>query len=213
MLKAIERVTKQRITVEKVPTVADLRARRLELTRAALQEHLLAEDLERFRVVVETLTDEFDVMDVALAAVKLAHEATGGDTDDEEIPEVAEGQGRKRPDNRGAEGREGRRGRAPAAATSRVYLGVGRSTGIRPQDLVGAITGESRLSGRDVGAIEISDRFSLVEVPESATDEVIAALRRTTIKGRKPTVRREREPAGRSAGKKSVGAGKRGRDR
>jgi ATP-dependent RNA helicase DeaD len=213
MLKAIERVTKQRITVEKVPTVADLRARRLELTRAALQEHLLAEDLERFRVVVETLTDEFDVMDVALAAVKLAHEATGGDTDDEEIPEVAEGQGRKRPDNRGAEGREGRRGRAPAAATSRVYLGVGRSTGIRPQDLVGAITGESRLSGRDVGAIEISDRFSLVEVPESATDEVIAALRRTTIKGRKPTVRREREPAGRSAGKKAVGAGKRGRDR
>ncbi|HEY2723636.1 MAG TPA: DEAD/DEAH box helicase [Pseudonocardiaceae bacterium] len=213
MLKAIERVTKQRITVEKVPTVADLRARRLELTRAALQEHLLAEDLERFRVVVETLTDEFDVMDVALAAVKLAHEATGGDTDDEEIPEVAEGQGRKRPDNRGGDGREGRRGRAPAAATSRVYLGVGRSTGIRPQDLVGAITGESRLSGRDVGAIEISDRFSLVEVPESATDEVIAALRRTTIKGRKPTVRREREPAGRSAGKKAVGAGKRDRDR
>jgi ATP-dependent RNA helicase DeaD len=57
---------------------------------------------------------------------------------------------------------------------------------------VGAIAGESRLTGRDIGAIEISDRFSLVEVPEAAAEEVIAALRATTIKGKKPTVRRER---------------------
>ncbi|MDQ1644952.1 MAG: ATP-dependent helicase DeaD, partial [Cryptosporangiaceae bacterium] len=88
MLKTIERVTGQRITMEKVPTVADLRARRLELTRAALSEILVSGDaLDQFRVVVETLTDEFDVMEVALAAVKLAHEsATGAAADDEEIP-------------------------------------------------------------------------------------------------------------------------------
>ncbi|MGH3750628.1 MAG: DEAD/DEAH box helicase, partial [Micromonosporaceae bacterium] len=91
MLKAIERVTHQRIAMEKVPTVADLHARRLEATRAALHESLLAETgLDHFRVVVETLTDEFDVMEVALAAVKLAHEAQGLATDDEEIPETAE---------------------------------------------------------------------------------------------------------------------------
>lgn len=76
MLKTIERVTKRRIPIEKVPTIADLRARRLELTRAALHESLLEDDLERFRVVVETLTDEFDIMEVALAAVKLAHAET-----------------------------------------------------------------------------------------------------------------------------------------
>ena len=69
---------------------------------------------------------------------------------------------------------------------------MGRSAGIRPQDLVGAITGESSVSGRDIGAIEISDRFSLVELPLAAADEVIAALRGTLIKGRKATVRRER---------------------
>jgi ATP-dependent RNA helicase DeaD len=79
-----------------------------------------------------------------------------------------------------------------------VFFGVGRSTGIRPQDLVGAITGESRLGGRDIGAIEIADRFSLVEVPESAANEVITALRRTTIKGKKATIRRERDPASRA---------------
>jgi ATP-dependent RNA helicase DeaD len=200
MLKAIERVTNQRITVEKVPTTADLRARRLELTGAALRESLLTDDLERFRVVVETLSDEFDVMDVALAAVKLAHESSGVTTDDEDIPEVAAAT--SRPERRDADRRDGRRGRGPDGDTTRLYIGAGRSGGIRPQDLVGAIAGESSLRGRDIGGIEIADRFSLVEVPESAVDEVIAALRRSTIKGRKPTVRRERDTPNKATGKR-----------
>jgi ATP-dependent RNA helicase DeaD len=192
MLQTIERVTRQRITVEKVPTVADLRARRLELTRAALEDCLLEDDLERFRVVVETLTDEFDVMDVAMAAVKLAHEA-GGAAAEEEIPQLEVPAGRERRGRRAGAGRGERRGRAPAEGMTRVFVGAGRSSGIRPQDLVGAITGESKLSGREIGSIEIADRFSLVEVPDSAADNVIRALRGTTIKGRKAPVRRERE--------------------
>jgi ATP-dependent RNA helicase DeaD len=75
---------------------------------------------------------------------------------------------------------------------TRLFVGAGRQAGIRPQDLVGAITGESRLQGRDIGAIEIADRFSLVEVPEGAADHVIAALRGSTIKGKRAKVRRER---------------------
>ena len=58
-----------------------------------------------------------------------------------------------------------------------------------------AICSESRVAGRDIGAIEIADRFSLVEVPEAAADEVVTALRGSTVKGRKPTVRRERYEA------------------
>jgi ATP-dependent RNA helicase DeaD len=192
MLKTIERVTKQRIAVEKVPTIADLRARRLELTRAALHESILEDDLEPYRVVVETLADEFDVMEVALAAVKLVHDAGGAAADEEEIPEVRPQTVAQAPDGRTAAVRDTRRGRGPADGMVRLFVGAGRSAGIRPQDLVGAITGESRLSGRDVGAIEIADRFSLVEVPQSAAAEVIAALQRTTIKGRKAAVRRER---------------------
>jgi ATP-dependent RNA helicase DeaD len=78
---------------------------------------------------------------------------------------------------------------------ARLFFNLGRRAGVRPQDLVGAIAGESRLSGRDIGAIEIMDRFSLVEVPADAADEVISALRRSTIKGKRATVRLEREPA------------------
>jgi len=174
----------------------------MELARAALQESLLDDDLDGFRAVVEPLSEEFDLFEVALAAVKLAHEAGGTPRDEEELPEVelhaADGR------SHAADGRRGRRevtgggrrrGRPADGETTRLFVGTGRSAGVRPQDLVGAITGESYLSGRDIGAIEIADRFSLVEVPESAADDVVAALRRTSIKGRKTTVRRERYPA------------------
>ena len=183
MLKTIERATGQKIAIERVPTVADLRARRLELTRSALHETLLEGDLEHYRVVVDALADEFDVVEVALAAVKLAHEAVAGATDDDEqeIPEIAARPERDRSKPRSQE------------RVARLFVGAGRAAKMRPTDLVGAITGETRLSGREIGAIEISDRFSLVEVPEAAIDEVITALRRGTIKGRKPVIRRDKE--------------------
>jgi ATP-dependent RNA helicase DeaD len=200
MLKTIERTTRQPITVEKLPTVADLRARRLEQMRATLRESLLKDDdLDNFRAVVEPLGAEFDLFEVALAAVKLAHQASGTAHDEEELPaaELPSADDRDgRRNQRQPAGRGQRRGGRPATAgTTRLFVGTGRAAGLRPQDLVGAITGESYLNGRDIGAIEIADRFSLVEVPESAADDVVAALQQASIKGRKTTVRRERYPA------------------
>ena len=61
---------------------------------------------------------------------------------------------------------------------TRLFIGAGRDAGVRAQDLVGAITGEAGLTGRQVGAIDIADRFSLVEVPEELAEDVIEALAR-----------------------------------
>ncbi|MBF6619706.1 MAG: DEAD/DEAH box helicase, partial [Patulibacter sp.] len=202
MLKNIERLTKQEIAIERVPTVADLRARRLELTRATLRESLLQDDFSSLRTVVEQLADEFDVMDVAAAAVKLAHEASGTFNEDEpDIPEVREPRGRDRDrgdrrDRQSGGRRSGGDGRGPSGPTTRLFIGAGRSARIRPQDLVGAITGESSLSGREIGSIQINEKFSLVEVPEAAADDVVKALLRTTLKGKKPKIRRETGGAG-----------------
>ena len=220
-LKVVERVARQRISIEKLPTVADLHARRLELTRAALEEALADEQdgdrLDRFRVVVETLADEHDVVEIALAAVKLAHDALGGEDDEQEIPDVTPKPQRERGPRgergaggyreRGAGYRErgatgphgggaGGRGRGPSGPTTRLYVALGRRAGIRPQDIVGAITGESDLTGRQIGAIEIQDRFSLVEVPLDAADRVVDALRGSSIKGKRANVRRERYERG-----------------
>jgi ATP-dependent RNA helicase DeaD len=204
LLRNIEGVTRQRIEIAKVPTVADLRARQLELTRAAVRESALEGDLDRFRVVVETLSDEFDLMDLAAAAVRLAHAATVGKESDEAMipdlsaPRADDRERRDRDKDRGrgpgrpvAPSRTARRG-GPAEGMTRVFIGAGRASGIRPQDLVGAIANEAGLSGRQIGAIEITDRFSLVEVPETEADAVIGALRSSTIKGKKTTVRREK---------------------
>ena len=193
MLKTIERTTGSRIAMEKVPTVADLQARRLELTRAALHEALIEDRLDGFRSVVEALTDEYDVMDVAAAAVKLLHESGSGAVDDDaDIPEVAARPAERPETGRAPVGRGAApKGRQLQGPTTRLFVGLGRAAGVRPQDLVGAITGESSLSGREIGSIEIADRFALVEVPERAAEEVIRALRATMIKGRKAQVRRD----------------------
>ncbi|WP_368071105.1 DEAD/DEAH box helicase [Nitriliruptor sp.] len=202
LLKAIERHTGIRMEVERVPTVADLRARRLELTRAALRESLLQDEdeLDRFRGVIESLGDEFDLVEVALAAVKLAHESMGGSDDEVELPDVSlkpDAGGGKPGGKPGGKGKGGPKGRGPSGDSARIWVGLGRSAGIRPGDLVGAIAGESSVTGREIGAIEITHRFSLVEVPAGKVDEVIAALQATNIKGRKATVKRDRGNKGR----------------
>jgi ATP-dependent RNA helicase DeaD len=72
---------------------------------------------------------------------------------------------------------------------------------MRPADLVGAIVNEAGIDASDIGAIEIADRYSIVELPEELVEQVIAALRQTTIKGKRQTVRRDlasrRGPRGR----------------
>ncbi|HEX9894660.1 MAG TPA: helicase-related protein [Gemmatimonadales bacterium] len=62
--------------------------RRLDLTRAAMRDMILVGELDGHRVVVEALADEFDLMDIATAAVKLAHEsgAGAGEAGDIEVP-------------------------------------------------------------------------------------------------------------------------------
>jgi ATP-dependent RNA helicase DeaD len=192
MLKNIERITKQTIEIAKVPTIADLRNRRIEGTLASVREALLGDDLEHFRVVVDTLSDDHDLMDIALAAVKLAHEASVGSDDDEEIPEVSLQPDRPKHDRVKVGAKPSKVGQG----MTRLYINAGRSARIRPNDIVGAIANETRLSGRDIGAIEIADQFSLVEVPDDAVDEVIARVNASTIAGKKRTIRRERYTPG-----------------
>jgi ATP-dependent RNA helicase DeaD len=177
LLKSIEQLTRQRIAVERLPTVLDVRAKQLELTRGALREAILAGELEHYRVVVEALAGEFDVMDIAAAAVQLAHAASDGAGPREAVAAPAEPAPAKAA------------GRSPGMA--RIFIGAGRLAKMRPADLVGAIVNEAGLDAGAIGAIEVADRYSTVELPEDLVDRVVLALRKTTIKGKKQTVRRD----------------------
>jgi ATP-dependent RNA helicase DeaD len=200
LLRSIEAATKQKIEIATVPTVADLRARRLEITRASLREQLLEGDFDDVKVVVESLAEEFDVIDVAAAAIKLAHDAMTGDgAPDAEVPSPPQRPpereraraARDRPP-RGQDDGGGRRRPGPSHYV-RLFIGAGRRAGIRPADLVGAIANESGISSRDLGQIEIADSFSLVEVPEDLADHVVSAMKRAAIRGNRVTIRRDRD--------------------
>jgi len=72
---------------------------------------------------------------------------------------------------------------------TRLVVNVGRRAGVRPQDLVGAITGEAGVPGNVVGAIDIGDESSIVEVVEEVAARVVRALRGARIKGARVAVR------------------------
>jgi ATP-dependent RNA helicase DeaD len=216
LLRNIEQLTRQKIDVATVPTPMDVRARRLDLTRGALRAALEEGELDSYRVVTDALAGEFDLMDVAAAAVKLAHQALQAEAahDEEHIPTI-DLSARREPgskpgrgtgeagSNRDADARTARaptihkaaggksRSPARAAAMVRVFVGAGRVAGLRPADLVGAIANEAGVSAREIGAIEIEDRFSLVEVSDHVAEDAIRALRGTSLRGLKVTVRRD----------------------
>ena len=203
-LRAVERLTGQSITIAPVPTAADLRVARLERTRAAIEEKLAGEpgEIDAIRAMLTAMASsdagDHGMLDIAAAAIALMQDATGAPDDAEDIPVVAApraGATRTggRPD-REPRGRGGAAGtRPPKAGTTRLFVNAGRASGVRPQDIVGALANESNLSGRDIGAIQIHERHALVEIPEHAADEVLRSLRgTTTLKGRRANVRRDR---------------------
>jgi ATP-dependent RNA helicase DeaD len=83
----------------------------------------------------------------------------------------------------------------PSWPTTRLYIGAGREAGIKPADLVGAITNETGVESRALGAIQVGERYSLVEVPEEIADVLVNALRHTRLKGKKVVIRRDASKA------------------
>ena len=223
LLRNIEHFTRRKISIETVPTPFDVKARRLDLTRVAVREAIIAGQadggLESFRTVVESLAGEHDLMDVAAAAIRLAHElnegAGGGDDDHVHIPtyesRARPGYAADGPPPPGAKpgawpgakpGPKGAGGKRPPhphpnvnmgqnVPMERIYIAAGRRMGMRPADLVGAIANEAKVNPRGIGDIEIADGFSLVELPAPDVERVIRALRGATLRGRKVTVRRD----------------------
>jgi ATP-dependent RNA helicase DeaD len=166
-LMIIQRVSKARITREKIPSLADVAARRRAAFREQLTEVLLDGKLDPYLLMVEELAEEYDPLDLAAAAFSLLLK----EVEQEETITTVAG------DAIGVE---------PGMA--RLFVDVGRAEKVRPADLVGAIANESGVPGKRIGSIEIYDRFSFVEVPSDAAQRVVRALNETTIRGKRVKV-------------------------
>lgn len=206
LLRTIEQHTKAQVSVLPVPSVADLRAKQLERIHATMAEVLGDGKLDGFTPLVDRLTASHSPADVAAAAIKLLVRVQGGERPEQEIPALPPRQaefgrpvrqaGRYDDRSRSLPSRSDRRPTGPPrhgggreTGMARVYIGAGREAGIRPGDLVGAIANEVKVNSSVIGAIEVEERFSLVDVPESLAPRIIQQLSRARIKGRKVAVR------------------------
>ena len=229
----IERLTKVTMTVAKIPTVKDLNAKRLQKTEADLAALVEANAPQGFdeqgevsneapknrdaETIVNALMAKHDLMDITLAAIGQLHSTSGRPTDDVNIPDMSSkfDRGGKDRGGKGGRGSGGGEKRQFNGDTASIFIGAGKAAGVRPQDLVGAIAGETHLSGRDIGPIQINERFSTVGVPKESAEQVISIMRNATVKGSKVTVKLDSDGGGGSKGGgykgKSGGGGYKGK--
>ncbi len=163
-LKMIEHLIGKRIRAGRLPSQSDVEARRramlIEQVRATLEEG----GLEAYRDAAEVLSEDYDAIDVAAAALK---QLAGLDRRAELKKGLVD---------TGSEATE--------PGMSRLFLNVGRNEGVRPADIVGAIAGEAGIPGRTIGAIDLYDTYAFVEVPQEEARRVVDALNRSSLRGR-----------------------------
>ncbi len=176
MMREIERYTRQRMDAMKMPTAADVAARRTAVFKDSLRKVLEEGDLEPYLALVEELAEEggFEMAEIAAGAARLA----GGDKRLEVTMEAP--------------------AEAPAAGEGmvRLFIDAGRQSGVRPADIVGAITAEANMPGKAIGAIDIYDRFTFVEIPTQYTTRVLEGMAGATLRNRPVRVTVARPGAG-----------------
>ena len=66
----------------------------------------------------------------------------------------------------------------------RLFVNIGKKQNVKPGDILGAIAGEAGIEGRLVGAIDMYDKYTFVEVPREHARTVIEAMKYAKIKGK-----------------------------
>lgn len=205
MLFAIEKATKQQITHMKIPSISELNESRLGRFKNAVLEAMSDDSIESYMPVIEAIVQESEASpEVVMAA--LAKVAQGeeplilSEKDRPDVnaqPPARERGGRNdRGDNRNNKKRESGRDRKqsrprgkPEAGMKRFRIEVGYVHGAKPGNIVGAIANEGDISSKNIGAIDIHDNFSLIDLPDSLPNKTKDTLRGTRVAGQRLNMR------------------------
>ena len=207
-MRSIERIINAKIEFRRLPTASDVNVRRREVLKNLVRDQL--NDAESFSAYLEPVQElaeeEFDSVDIAAALLKLYAEETGRSTTViANANDVAMfGGSGPRPDGGGSGGGGGRR---DDSGMTRLVIDIGRNASVRPQDIVGAIANEANIPGRSIGAIDIADAHTFVDVPGEFAQRVIAALTAASVKGKSVNVEIAPEGAGPDRGNRGGGGG------
>jgi ATP-dependent RNA helicase DeaD len=170
MLNDIERYTGQRIEPIKMPTQADIATRRIALFKERILSTIDSEDLGLYQDLVQEMAAESgrSLTEIAASAARLAR----GDRPLEVV--MAPLPQEKSYSNEGM---------------VRLFIDAGRSSGVRPADIVGAIANEAGIPGNIIGAIDIYERFSFVDIPAQHLNQVLERMHGSTIRSQDARIR------------------------
>lgn len=164
-LKDIQRYCKTKILAQPIPSTDDVAQIKAENIMEQIGTIIEEENLSDMIELIEKQVNEADytAMDIAAAFLYQAMGAGESSSEKEEYDFA----------NTGAE--EG---------MVRLFINIGKKDKIKPGDILGAIAGESGMPGRLVGAIDMFDKYTFVEVPGEYGKEVLNAMKHAKIKGK-----------------------------
>jgi ATP-dependent RNA helicase DeaD len=142
--------------------------------RASLRDVLTSGDVRREVLALEPLLAEFDGIEIAAAALRMLEQQRPA------RPSATAAAGAQQP-------------------MQRLFVNLGEKDGLRPQEIVTAITTEAGIPGSQVGKVEVRDTHSIVEVAASVAELVVGKITGSVVRGRKVQARldapREDRPA------------------
>jgi len=200
MLNVIEKATKQKIEEFSLPSNRIINGKRIENFKKELTKIMSSEDLGVFQEIIETYAAEQDipVTRVAAALAKQAHGNTPfllplekDKRTEKERPERAKPErAKKSPLSK----KPSASVKAPAAPVKtkiavpppekgmeRYRIEVGLSHGVKPGNIVGAISNEAGLESRYIRNIDINQDFSFVDLPFGMPKEIFTLLKKTWV--------------------------------
>ncbi|TDO00086.1 DEAD/DEAH box helicase [Halomonas ventosae] len=177
----LEQATGQKMTEMAVPDEAAIRAHRDEIFHQRVVAALTAGADEQ-RALVERLVEEgHDPIELTCAFARMAR------ADEAPIGRLQAPRA-ERNDRAARDGTPKRRGdredRAPREGMTRYRVAVGHQDGVKPGQLVGALANEGGIEGSRIGRIDIHTAFSVVELPSSLPESILAKMARARVAGR-----------------------------
>lgn len=202
-IKEIERYTKTKIVSMQIPSMKDVEEIRTNTLVTEIKEVIDNEkDLKKYSTIVERLVNEdYTSLEIASGLLKMVM-----GNEKEEIPVIEDNYGRERfsrsdrdesyggrdkfkksfKDDRFPGKDKGKKSRFRGADEDmvRLFINAGKNQRVKPNDIVGAITGETGIPGKSIGEIAIFDKYSFVEVPKKFSEKVVKIMDKNTIKGK-----------------------------
>jgi ATP-dependent RNA helicase DeaD len=182
MLRAIERATRSPIEPMALPTHADVNEQRVVRFRQRIIDALAAGQAEPFIALIEEFERERDVPAVEIAAA-LASLLQGGSplllTERSDYPSPGKGDSSPIRERATTQAQE----RLADEDTETFRIEVGYLHGVKPGNIVGAITNVAGLEGWQIGHVDIREDHTFVGLPKDMPGRVIAELGKTRIAG------------------------------